>query len=86
MTILDHLWQSTLVAVVIAILTLVFRNNSASVRYWLWFAASLKFLQPFSLLAQIGRKAGGFRPSSSAFFAVLSPPSFLDLPAPPARP
>ena len=55
MTILDHLWQSTLVAVVIAILTLVFRNNSASVRYWLWFAASLKFLLPFSLLAEIGR-------------------------------
>ena len=55
MTVLDHLWQSTLVAGAIAILALIFRNNSASVRYWLWFAASLKFLLPFSLLAQIGR-------------------------------
>jgi len=54
-TVLDHLWQSTLVAGAIAILALIFRNNSASVRYWLWFAASLKFLLPFSLLAQIGR-------------------------------
>ena len=55
MTILDHLWQSTLVAGLIALLALIFRNNSAGVRYWLWFAASLKFLLPFSLLAEIGR-------------------------------
>ena len=55
MTVLDHLWQSTLVAMVIAALALIFRNNSAGVRYWLWFVASLKFLVPFSLLAQIGQ-------------------------------
>ena len=39
------------------LLTLLFRNNSASIRYWLWFAASLKFLLPFSLLAALGRMA-----------------------------
>jgi beta-lactamase regulating signal transducer with metallopeptidase domain len=51
----DHLWQSTLVAVAVAVLTLLFRNNSARVRYGLWLAASLKFLLPFSLLAALGR-------------------------------
>ena len=53
--VLDHLWQSTLVAFLLGILTLLFRNNSASVRHGLWFAASVKFLFPFSLLALLGR-------------------------------
>lgn len=52
--ILDHLWQSTFVALLIGILTILFRNNSASVRHAMWFAASLKFLLPFSLLALVG--------------------------------
>jgi bla regulator protein blaR1 len=50
----NHLWQSTLFACVIALLTLVLRNNRAQIRYWLWLAASLKFLVPFSLLAGMG--------------------------------
>lgn len=50
----DHLWQSTLVVGVAGMLTQLFRNNRARVRYWLWFAASLKFLIPFSLLTGIG--------------------------------
>ena len=57
MTILDHLWQSTLVALLVYALTLLFRNNGAGVRYWLWFAASMKFLLPFSFLAALGRMA-----------------------------
>ena len=57
MTILDHLWQSSLVALLAYALTLQFRNNSAGVRYWLWFAASMKFLLPFSFLAALGRMA-----------------------------
>ncbi len=57
MTILDHLWQSTLAAILAYALTLLFRNNSAGVRYWLWFAASMKFLLPFSFLAALGRMA-----------------------------
>ncbi len=28
------------------------QENRASVRYWIWFAASVKFLIPFSLLGQ----------------------------------
>jgi uncharacterized protein (TIGR03435 family) len=50
----NHLWQSTLFAAAIASLALVLRNNHASTRYWLWFAASLKFLLPFSLLVFLG--------------------------------
>src|SRR4051812_36674838 len=55
--ILDHLWQSTLVALLLGALTLLFRNNSAGTRYWLWFLASVKFLAPFSLLTALGRHA-----------------------------
>jgi bla regulator protein blaR1 len=50
----NHIWQSTLFVAVVALLTLAFRQNRARTRYWLWFAASLKFLVPFSLLINIG--------------------------------
>ena len=50
----NHLWQSTVVALIAASLTLALRNNHARIRYWLWFAASLKFLIPFSLLVMLG--------------------------------
>jgi beta-lactamase regulating signal transducer with metallopeptidase domain len=52
---LDHLWQSTLFAVVICLLMPAFRRNSAAVRFWLWFAASVKFLIPLSLFTIAGR-------------------------------
>ncbi|HEY4089450.1 MAG TPA: M56 family metallopeptidase, partial [Bryobacteraceae bacterium] len=35
-------------------LTLTLRKNRAAVRYWVWLAASVKFLIPFSLLIRIG--------------------------------
>ena len=50
----DHLWQSTLFAVAAGLFTLVLRKNYARARYWLWLAASLKFLVPFSLFVAIG--------------------------------
>src|SRR6266481_5241383 len=50
----NHLWQSTLFAVMAGLLTLILRKNHARVRYWLWLAASLKFLIPFSLLVGMG--------------------------------
>ena len=50
----NHLWQSSLFVLLISVLVYVFRNNSAGVRYWLWFAASAKFLVPFALFAVIG--------------------------------
>ena len=50
----DHLWQSTLVAGALGPLTLLFRDNRAGIRYALWFAASMKFLLPFSVLTLLG--------------------------------
>jgi len=52
--VINHLWQSTVSAILAAILTLAFRKNRAQVRYWLWWSASLKFLIPFSLLVSLG--------------------------------
>src|SRR5580704_9322257 len=51
---INHLWQSTLFAGGVGILTLMLRHNSARVRYALWFSASVKFLLPFALLAALG--------------------------------
>ncbi len=53
---LDHLWQSTLIAVLVGLLTLGLGRNGAAIRFWLWFAASMKFLVPFSVLAEAGRR------------------------------
>jgi bla regulator protein BlaR1 len=52
--VINHLWQSTVFAILAAILTLAFRKNRAQVRYWLWLSASVKFLIPFSLLMSVG--------------------------------
>jgi len=50
----NHLWQSTLFALVVGCLTLLLRKNGARVRCLLWLAASAKFLIPFALLTAIG--------------------------------
>jgi bla regulator protein BlaR1 len=50
----NHLWQSTVFAAAVGLLTLAFRKNRAQVRYWLWLSASLKFLIPLSLLMSLG--------------------------------
>jgi uncharacterized protein (TIGR03435 family) len=54
----NHLWQSTLFAGVAGFLTLILRKNPARVRHWIWVAASLKFLVPFSLLVALGSNVG----------------------------
>ena len=54
--ILNHLWQTTAFAGAIGLATLAFRRNSPRLRYWLWLAASLKFLIPFSLLVSTGAR------------------------------
>ena len=66
----NHLWQSTVVLGVVALLTLALRKNQARIRYWLWLAGSIKFLIPFSLLISAGRLLPGPR-SSIASRAVL---------------
>jgi len=50
----NHLWQSTVFACVVGLLTLLLRRNRAAVRHGLWLAASVKFLAPFSLLIGLG--------------------------------
>jgi len=57
----NHLWQSTLMAIVAGLLTLALRKHHARARYWLWLAASMKFLVPFSLLVSLGGHLGGQR-------------------------
>src|SRR5215469_334079 len=57
----NHLWQSTLMAIVAGLLTLALRKHHARARYWLWLAASMKFLVPFSLLVGLGGHLGGQR-------------------------
>jgi len=52
--VLNHLWQSTAFAVVAWLLTLGLKGNRAQTRYWVWFAASMKFFVPFALLAAAG--------------------------------
>ncbi len=55
---INHLWQSTVFAILAGLLTLAFRKNRAQVRYWIWFSASVKFLVPFSLLLALGSYFG----------------------------
>jgi bla regulator protein BlaR1 len=54
----NHLWQSTGFAAVAVLLALALRANHARARYWLWLAASVKFLVPFSALAAVGATLG----------------------------
>jgi len=52
----SHLWQSTLFSAAALLLTSVLRKNAAGTRYWLWLAASVKFLVPFSLNAGLSSR------------------------------
>ena len=81
----NHLWQSTLFAVAVGLLTLMCRKNHAGVRYWLWFSASVKFFIPFTLLmALVDRLEWASRspqiatPAVSATLAQVSRPFVVD--------
>ena len=50
----NHLWQTTVFAGAIWVVTLPLRRNQARVRYGLWLAASIKFFIPFSLFVELG--------------------------------
>ncbi len=50
---LNHLWQSSLFAGGAGLMALALRRNGATVRFWLWFAASIKFLIPFAALTAL---------------------------------
>src|SRR5580700_4467267 len=87
-SLLNHLWQSTLFAGVAGLLTLALRKNRAPARYWLWFAASCKFLFPFALLVTMGshfewRTASAAAPTTQ-FVAVMDDISQSFAPVAPA--
>jgi bla regulator protein blaR1 len=50
----NHLWQSTLFSVCAFVVAVLLRGAPARTRAWVWLAASLKFLVPFSLLLAAG--------------------------------
>ena len=52
-----HSLQSSLFAMGAFVLTFLFRRNDARIRHWVWQAASLKFLVPFSFLFWLGATA-----------------------------
>jgi bla regulator protein BlaR1 len=54
----NHLWQSTLVAALAWLVTMALRRDRAGVRYGVWLAASLKFLVPFSMFTALGERFG----------------------------
>jgi bla regulator protein BlaR1 len=69
---LNHLWQSTGVALLAWVLAIVLRNNSARVRYAIWLFASVKFLVPFQLLTYLGARWPRTATSDSAqIYTVL---------------
>jgi beta-lactamase regulating signal transducer with metallopeptidase domain len=79
--VIDHIWQSTLFAIAVGLLTLAFRRNRARVRFALWFAASVKFLVPFSVIVWLG---SWIAPSALAVLGPFNPfgasASFAGLP------
>lgn len=54
----QHLWQSTLFLLAAWVLARACRRNSATIRYWIWFGASVKFLVPFAWLQWLGDYIG----------------------------
>ncbi len=62
----NHLWQSTLVALAAGMLTLLLREHHARARYWLWLAASVKFLLPFSWLVALGSRLAWSRTAAAS--------------------
>jgi len=72
----NHLWQSTVFAGAVWLLTLLLRKNRAQSRYVLWVVASAKFLLPFSLLVALGSHLGWSRgatvPQPRLFIAMES--------------
>lgn len=55
---INHLWQATLFAGFVSVLTLFLRRAPARVRYALWIVASLKFLVPSALFIFIAEASG----------------------------
>src|SRR5688572_19286234 len=77
----NHLWQSTVFAVAVALLSLGFRSNRARLRYGLWLAASVKFLVPFAALAAVGSLVQ-WQQAPAPIRSVVASPAARDFNAP----
>lgn len=73
--VLNHLWQSSVVAALAILLVPLLRQTAASARYWLWLASSVKFLIPFWLLTAAGTHLGA-EITSSIPLPALAPPDW----------
>src|SRR5690349_4205037 len=63
----NHLWQSTVFAVLAALLAWTLRRNHARTRHWIWLAASVKFLVPWTLLVTLGMRLAPPTAAAPAF-------------------
>ena len=76
----DHLWQSTIFALVAWVLALVLRRNQARTRYRVWLLASVKFLVPFSIFVTAGEQlqlrmgAAAAKPQLSSLLENIAQP------------
>jgi uncharacterized protein (TIGR03435 family) len=70
----NHLWQSTLFVLGAGLLAWTLRRSQARTRYWLWLAASVKFLVPFSALVAMGSRLSwshALEGSNKGFYFVI---------------
>jgi beta-lactamase regulating signal transducer with metallopeptidase domain/Spy/CpxP family protein refolding chaperone len=70
----NHLWQSTMFALLAGLIALMLRKNSARVRYGVWLIASLKFFLPFSLLMNVGSRLK-WEPATDSLAAQIATPT-----------
>ena len=73
-SLVQHLWQSTLFAGGVWLLTVFLRHNRAALRYRLWMVCSIKFLIPLSILVGLGSHAG--LPHFARSVKLAIPPQF----------
>ena len=72
MSLMTHLWQSTLCAGVVALLAFALRRASARTRHTIWLVASVKFLVPLPLFFAAGTYVGAWL----AWLALLPDPQW----------
>ena len=61
----NHLWQSTVFAAAAAGVAFLLRRHAARLRFWIWMAASVKFLVPIDWLVSLGAALGSHTPCTS---------------------
>jgi bla regulator protein blaR1 len=88
MPLANHLWQSTAFAGTVALLCFALRKHQAAIRFWLWLAASVKFLIPLSWLIDFSSRLQPTAvstigpPPFSSVMKGISQPFALPAPAP----